>query len=128
VTPQHPPPPARRPCICTSRTTTAPTPSTEKPWQTSPHRDHCCRILLELQDNIAPGTVEKEADRLLSLIGPDRGIPVLLHGEDTTCWPALRYAQRLGLPTQIGLEDTLTMPDGSSAPDNAALLRAAIRH
>jgi uncharacterized protein (DUF849 family) len=48
--------------------------------------------------------------------------------QDTTCWPALRYAQRLGLPTQIGLEDTLTMPDGSSAPDNAALLRAAIRH
>jgi uncharacterized protein (DUF849 family) len=96
-------------------------------WRISPNSDRCCRILLELQDDIDSGTVEKEADRLLSLIGPDRGIPILLHGEETTCWPALRHAQRLGLATRIGLEDTLTMPDGSPASDNAALVRAAIQ-
>ena len=51
--------------------------------------------------------------------------PVLLHGEDELAWPVLRRAQALGLRTRIGFEDTLTMPDGSDAPDNAALVRAA---
>jgi uncharacterized protein (DUF849 family) len=39
--------------------------------------------------------------------------------------PALRVAGRLGLSTRIGLEDVLVLPDGSPAPDNAALVRAA---
>ena len=52
--------------------------------------------------------------------------PILLHGEDSAAWPVLRRAQTLGLDTRIGLEDTLTMPDGSPAPDNAALVRAAL--
>ncbi len=50
---------------------------------------------------------------------------VLLHGQGSTCWPTLRHAARLGLPTRIGLEDTLTMPDGSGAPDNTTLVEAA---
>ena len=50
---------------------------------------------------------------------------IVLHGEGTSCWPALNDAGRRGLATRIGLEDTLTMPDGSSAADNAALVRAA---
>jgi uncharacterized protein (DUF849 family) len=31
----------------------------------------------------------------------------------------------LGLPTRIGLEDTLVLPDGAPAPENAALVRVA---
>jgi uncharacterized protein (DUF849 family) len=37
------------------------------------------------------------------------------------------YAGRRGLPTRIGLEDTLVDPDGSAATDNADLVRLALR-
>lgn len=50
---------------------------------------------------------------------------MLLHGEGASAWPALRLALRLGLDTRIGLEDTLELPDGTLAPDNAALVAAA---
>jgi uncharacterized protein (DUF849 family) len=50
---------------------------------------------------------------------------VLLHGEEAAAWPALRLAVDLRLGTRIGLEDTLVFEDGSPAPDNAALVRAA---
>jgi uncharacterized protein (DUF849 family) len=53
-------------------------------------------------------------------------IQVLLHGEGTSCWPALRYAAAQGLATRIGLEDTLELPDGSPAPNNLGLVRAAL--
>jgi len=52
-------------------------------------------------------------------------VPVLLHGEGTSAWPALLLAGRLGLSTRIGLEDVLVLPDGAPAEDNAALVRAA---
>jgi len=47
------------------------------------------------------------------------------YGEGSSCWPALRHAGRQGLDARIGLEDVLHLPDGSLAPDNAALVRAA---
>ncbi len=31
-----------------------------------------------------------------------------------------------GVQTRIGMEDTLMLPDGSTAPDNAALVSAAV--
>ncbi len=37
------------------------------------------------------------------------------------------HAVRLGLDTRIGLEDTLTLPGGTRAPDNTALVAAATR-
>ncbi|RNI22820.1 3-keto-5-aminohexanoate cleavage protein [Flexivirga caeni] len=98
-------------------------------WSKSPVRERCSRILLEIPDG--PGTDETVAiaRQLLTLIEHATGdrIPVLLHGEGTSCWPALREAVRLGLPTRIGLEDSLVLPDGNSTPDNAALVRAARR-
>ncbi|MER7283710.1 3-keto-5-aminohexanoate cleavage protein [Dactylosporangium sp. NPDC000244] len=50
----------------------------------------------------------------------------LLHGEGPLCWPMVELAGRLGLPTRIGLEDTLTGPDGAPVADNAALVRLAL--
>jgi len=50
----------------------------------------------------------------------------LLHGEGELCWPMVALAGRLGLPTRIGLEDTLTGPDGAPVADNAALVRLAL--
>ena len=52
--------------------------------------------------------------------------PVLLHGLDESCWPLLQHAGRRGVQARIGLEDTVTLPDGSTAKDNAALVSAAV--
>jgi uncharacterized protein (DUF849 family) len=45
---------------------------------------------------------------------------------DESCWPLLEHAGKRGVQTRIGMEDTLQMPDGSTAPDNAALLSTAV--
>lgn len=92
-------------------------------WQASPHRDRCLRVLLELPDGLDAAATEEEAERLLAAVG--EGPPVLLHGEGSSCWAALTLAARRGLDTRIGLEDVLHLHDGSEAPDNAALVRAA---
>ncbi|MFD6752007.1 3-keto-5-aminohexanoate cleavage protein [Micromonospora gifhornensis] len=58
--------------------------------------------------------------------GLDTGSPVLLHAEGAGVWVVLAEAVRRGLDTRIGLEDTLRLPDGSLARDNAALVAAAV--
>lgn len=64
--------------------------------------------------------------RLLDMIQEDdTQIPVLLHGEGSSCWPALQEALQRGLATRIGLEDVLELPDGSPAADNVALIDSA---
>lgn len=57
----------------------------------------------------------------------DAGIktPRLLHGKDATAWPMLQYAFSQGYATRIGLEDTMLLPDGRLAIDNAELVRVA---
>jgi uncharacterized protein (DUF849 family) len=84
------------------------------------------RILIELIDAPAAeaaGMADAIAARLDS-----RGItaPRLLHGEGDACWPLIVHAGRLGVPTRIGLEDTLLNPDGTPATDNADLVRRAL--
>lgn len=72
------------------------------------------------------GDLIAEADRMLAAVaaaGVDA--PVLLHGEQSSCWPVLRHAARLHLATRIGLEDTLTGPAGEPVADNAELVRLA---
>jgi uncharacterized protein (DUF849 family) len=97
-------------------------------WLGSPLPERCLRVLLELPDDARAAEV---AEELLVLLGNDGhgrtsgGIPVLLHGEGRSAWPALRIAARRGLATRIGLEDALELPDGSRAPDNASLVAAA---
>jgi hypothetical protein len=66
------------------------------------------------------------AEALLRELEP-LGLPVLLHGEDDTAWPVLTHAARLELDTRVGLEDTLLLPDGTAAPDNATLISLARR-
>lgn len=84
------------------------------------------RILVEVLHTPAADAVaaaKRILDRLdkLGLAGPR-----LLHGEEAACWPLIRYAGQLGLPTRIGLEDTLVTDDGFPAADNADLVRRAL--
>ncbi len=83
------------------------------------------RILVEICVPAAAAT--GQADEILArLEAGGAAAPVLLHGEDEGCWPLVRHAGRLGLATRIGLEDTLTGPDGQLAADNASLVRLGL--
>jgi uncharacterized protein (DUF849 family)/GNAT superfamily N-acetyltransferase len=53
-------------------------------------------------------------------------VPRLLHGAGPTAWPLLAAARRRGYDGRIGLEDTLELPDGRRARDNAELVTAAL--
>jgi uncharacterized protein (DUF849 family) len=81
------------------------------------------RVLAEITDT-DPATATGTAAALLATLGPG---PVLLHGEDGGAWPVLAHARALGLDTRIGLEDVLTLPDGTAPAGNADLVRAARR-
>jgi uncharacterized protein (DUF849 family) len=83
------------------------------------------RILVEIV-RAAPDAAA-EADRILRQLDASHlGAPRLLHGEGQTCWPLIRHAGRLGLATRIGLEDTLTGPDGDPVSGNAELVSLAL--
>ena len=96
-------------------------------WLASPHRDDCFRVLLELPDGLDATDSRRNAETLLAAVAEEvrHQTRLLLHGEGSSCWPALQYAAERGLATRIGLEDTLELPDGSIALDNLALVRAA---
>ncbi|MHA7306502.1 3-keto-5-aminohexanoate cleavage protein [Arthrobacter sp. TMN-49] len=97
-------------------------------WAVFPVRDRCLRVLIELPDGLDDTGTLARAKELLDAVRSvnANSIPVLLHGEGSSCWPALRIASQLGLATRIGLEDTLCLLDGSPAPNNAALLAEAM--
>jgi uncharacterized protein (DUF849 family) len=85
------------------------------------------RVLVEMMAE-DPHEALSTADEVLAVLvaaGWDR--PILLHGDGGSAWPCLRRAALLGLDSRIGLEDTLYLEDGTVAPDNASLLRAARR-
>ncbi len=88
--------------------------------------DACVRLLLEPEEPAEAAALVTVAaiERVLDAAG-DR-TPRLLHGEGATAWPLVEAALARGYDTRIGLEDVLTLPDGALAPDNAALVRAAI--
>lgn len=94
-------------------------------WLDSPLRDKHTRVLLELADGMTEDDVHEAADDMVARLRGRTDLPVLLHGAGTSAWPAYHYAVRLGLDTRIGLEDTLELPDGTLARDNAALVHAA---
>ncbi|MGP4016037.1 3-keto-5-aminohexanoate cleavage protein [Saccharopolyspora sp. 5N708] len=91
----------------------------------SPHRDRVLRVLAEVTDR-SPRGAATTAEALLERLRPAT-TPILLHGEAAGAWPVLTVAARRGLATRIGLEDTLLLPDGQVAADNAELVAAAVR-
>ncbi|MEV0646478.1 3-keto-5-aminohexanoate cleavage protein [Phytomonospora sp. NPDC050363] len=87
----------------------------------------CLRVLVEIigvPADLAPALAERILARLDEL---GVATPRLLHGEEAATWPMVEMAARLGLPTRIGLEDTISGPGGVNVPGNAALVRQALR-
>lgn len=85
------------------------------------------RVMLEPQeDDPAAALANADAtERVLTSAGVSARL--LLHGMEGATWPVLEAALDRGLDVRIGLEDTLRLPDGSVAPDNAALVAEARR-
>lgn len=92
--------------------------STNWPWQVD-------RVLVEVIPGTTPGSDGGwAAERILAAMGM---VPahVVVHGEQAWAWPVLRWAQAAGYSVRIGLEDTLCLPTGREAYDNAELVAAA---
>jgi uncharacterized protein (DUF849 family) len=91
----------------------------------------CIRVLLEPQEQEigrALETVNAIEEVLESgVLELTRLIPLLLHGTEATAWPMMDEAIARGYDVRIGLEDTLVLPDGSVARDNAELVAEAVR-
>jgi uncharacterized protein (DUF849 family) len=61
----------------------------------------------------------------ITAIFEDLDIPRFLHGCEALAWEFIALAGEACYDTRIGLEDTLTLPDGSRARDNGELVSAA---
>ncbi|NBE82046.1 3-keto-5-aminohexanoate cleavage protein [Micromonospora rubida] len=84
-------------------------------------------VLRVLVECMAPDPADALADAAGILAAlPPGGPPVLLHAEGPAVWSVLAEAVGRGLDTRIGLEDTLVLPGGTRAADNAALVAAAL--
>lgn len=92
-------------------------------WVASDLTDDCLRVQIELQGHHDVAYADEMLARIATAGSP---APVLLHGLDESCWALLGHAGVRGVQTRIGMEDVLTLPDGSTAPDNAALVAAAV--
>lgn len=93
-------------------------------WAASELAQHCMRVMIELGGD---GDIATADDLLSQVLAAGSPAPVLLHGLDESCWPLLEHAGVRGVQTRIGMEDTLRLPDRSTAPDNAALVSAAVQ-
>lgn len=83
------------------------------------------RLLLEPRETevrAAGATVRALED---ALEGVDLTSPRLLHGTGAAAWAVFDLAATRGYDSRIGLEDTLYLPTGALAADNAALVAAA---
>ncbi len=85
----------------------------------------CLRILIEPDEDDPPAALATAVAIITLLDAANIRLPRLLHGVGAAAWPLLDGARARGYDARIGLEDTLTMPDGTPAPDNAALVTAA---
>jgi uncharacterized protein (DUF849 family) len=89
--------------------------------------DRCVRLLLEPMEEALDDALTNLAAIESALAGSRVTIPRLLHGSGAPVWSLIRLAAERGYDTRVGLEDTLTLPDGSAARDNGALVAGAVR-
>ena len=85
--------------------------------------DWCLRILIEPAE--AVGDVQANLEAIEATLGRISR-PQLLHGVGASAWQLVELAARRSYETRTGFEDTLTLPDGTRAENNAALVAAAV--
>jgi uncharacterized protein (DUF849 family) len=82
------------------------------------------RVLVEIDDESLPGEEAVARAAAIDAILDDRA-PRLHHGMGHETWAVMAAALRRGHDIRVGLEDVLELPDGTPAPGNEALVRAA---
>lgn len=87
----------------------------------------CLRVLIEPDEADVAAALATATAIAEALDRDGIWLPRLLHGSEATAWPLLREAVVRGYDARIGFEDTLQLPDGALAADNAALVAAARR-
>jgi len=87
----------------------------------------CLRVLVEIDfEKDVAGALDL-ADEIMRILSEGRiDLPLLLHGFDATVWPLYHKSRALGIDSRLGLEDGITLPDGSLAADNLDIIRAAL--
>ena len=88
--------------------------------------ERCLRVLIEPGEEEASAALATAAAIIQALDEASIQLPRLLHGFGAAAWPVLDAALLYGYDTRIGLEDTLTRPDGSQASGNAELVALAV--
>jgi len=84
----------------------------------------CRRILVEPRHADPVAAVQEAEATRAALLAARVDAPQLHHGDDAATWAIVGAALARGLDVRVGLEDTLTGPDGAPA-DNAAQVAAA---
>jgi uncharacterized protein (DUF849 family) len=85
------------------------------------------RVLVETSDAHVADPVGAAAEIDAALREGGLAAPQLHHGADADAWAVLDAALARGRDIRIGLEDTLTLPDGSEAAGNADVVAEAAR-
>ncbi len=85
------------------------------------------RILIEIDEQALDTAYQIAADIAATLDRAGMRRAILLHGFDATVWPFVELARKQRWSTRVGLEDGKHLPDGTVAPDNAALIAAAAK-
>jgi uncharacterized protein (DUF849 family) len=94
------------------------TPADAEALTESPFTHQVLRALVEVDGG------PEEARAIAALIPDD--VSQLWHGYDERTWEVLSAGVAAGFDIRVGLEDTLVMPDGRIAADNAELVAAAV--
>lgn len=94
------------------------TPADAEQLAHSPFTHQILRALVEVDGGA-------EDARAIAELVPDE-IPQLWHGYEQRTWEVLRAGAAAGHDVRVGFEDTLTLPDGRLAADNAELVAAAV--
>ncbi|MBA3431024.1 MAG: 3-keto-5-aminohexanoate cleavage protein, partial [Actinobacteria bacterium] len=87
--------------------------------------DVCVRVMIEPMDEEPDQAVAHAA--AMEQVLEDAGIHLeqVHHGDGIASWAVNNRAVERAHGIRTGLEDTVLLPDGQLAPDNAALVRAA---
>ncbi len=84
------------------------------------------RILIEINEQDSAEALEA-ADNISAILKKEKiSKSVLLHGFDATIWQFVKLAGERLCSTRIGLEDGRTLPDGTAAAGNVAMVKAAL--
>jgi uncharacterized protein (DUF849 family) len=87
----------------------------------------CLRILLEPFESSTEAALKtlEQIETMLDAAGVQ--LPRVLHGLNHTAWNLIDQAAARGYDTRVGFEDILSLPEGTLAPGNGALVLEAAR-